>query len=348
MRSKFKLMVLVAAALSVAGCGQTVIRNHSNDYLGAEEIPAMAIPDDKDQTAVGQLYPVPEIAQIGADPDTFEAPRPQPLSENLFEETVEIQTFGDKHWIAINKPPAEVWPRIRNILTRGSVPTARMDVPNGVLETGWLQFKDEEKVSHRFQFTIRPGVGVKSTEIWLIHMQVVEGQEVGAGAWPEMSVSQIRDNEFTQMLSDALVNDINSGSVSLLAQNIGGESRVNVVTPAKESPYISMDISYDRAWAAVIHSLSLGGFSVVDKNQTAGTVIVDFDDAPVVIEDRSLVGLVSSIFEADDEEQAAPQFRVKLIENDKVVEVRISDRNDGSLDNGEALKLLRVIRGNLS
>ena len=82
MRSKFKLMVLVAAALSVAGCGQTVIRNHSNDYLGAEEIPAMAIPDDKDQTAVGQLYPVPEIAQIGADPDTFEAPRPQPATDN--------------------------------------------------------------------------------------------------------------------------------------------------------------------------------------------------------------------------------------------------------------------------
>ena len=348
MMSKMKLMVLMTAALSVAGCGQTVIRNHSNDYLQAEEIPAMVIPDDKDQTAVGQLYPVPKIAQIGATPETFEMPRPQPLSENLFEETVGIQTFGDKHWISINKPPAEVWPRVRNILSRGGVPTARMDVPSGVLETGWLQFKDEERVSHRFQFTIRPGIGVKSTEIWLIHMQVVEGQEAGAGEWPEMSVSQARDMGFTEMLADALVNDGNSGSVSLLAQNIGGESRVEVVVPAEDVPYISMEISYDRAWSSVLHSSSLGGFSVVDKNQSAGTIMVDFDDTPIVDEDTSLIGLVNSLFEADEEEQAALQFRVKLIENDKVVEVRIGDRNDASLDNAEALKLLKVIRGNLS
>ncbi|MDX2349050.1 MAG: outer membrane protein assembly factor BamC [Porticoccus sp.] len=348
MMSKMKLMVVIAAALSIVGCDQNLIRNHSNDYLDAEEIPSMDIPDDMDKTAVGQLYPVPEITLLGDSPETFNVPRPQPLSENLFEETVAIQTFGEKHWISINKPPAEVWPRVRNVLTRGGVPTERVDAQSGVLETGWLQFKDEENVSHRFRFTIAPGVGIKSAEIWLVHMQVTQGDEAKAGDWPEISVSEARDNEFTQMLADALVNDINSGSVSLLAQDIGGESRVDVVTPEEDAPYISIDLNYDRAWISVIHSLSLGGFSVVDKNQSAGTVIVEFDDAPIVSEDTSLIGVVSALFEGDEEEQPALQYQVRMIQNEQVVEIRINDRQNGSLDRGQATKLLKVIRSNLS
>ncbi|MEH6469540.1 MAG: outer membrane protein assembly factor BamC, partial [Porticoccus sp.] len=217
-----------------------------------------------------------------------------------------------------------------------------------ILETNWMKLKDDENTSHRFRFTITPGVGVKSTEIWLVHMQVVKGEEASAGPWPEMSVSQSRDNEFTEMLANALVSDINSGSVSLLAQNIGGESRVDVVIPEEDSPYISMDLTYERAWASLTHSLSLGGFSIVDQNQSAGTVIVDFDDAPIVQEDNSLIGVVSSLFEGDEEEQKIPQFQVRLIQNEQVVEVRINDRQNGSLDRAKATKLLKVIRGNLS
>ncbi|KKK61779.1 hypothetical protein LCGC14_3010930, partial [marine sediment metagenome] len=198
------------------------------DYLRAEEIPPMVIPDDKDKTAVGQLYPVPEIALLSDSPETFNAPRPQPLAENLFEETVAIQTFGEKHWIAINKPPAEVWPRVRNMLTRGGIPTERVDAQSGLLETGWLQFKDEVNVSHRFRLTITPGVGVKSTEIWLVHMQVTQGEEAKAGTWPEISVSEARDNEFTQRLADALVNDISSGSVNCFGGVPATAASVNI------------------------------------------------------------------------------------------------------------------------
>ncbi|MEH6616675.1 MAG: outer membrane protein assembly factor BamC [Porticoccus sp.] len=348
MMSKMKLMVVIAAALSIVGCDQNMIRNHSNDYLDAEAIPPMVVPEDKDPTVLGQLYPVPEIVEFGDSPEIFNAPRPQPLSENLFKEAVAIQTFGDKHWIAINKPPAEVWPRVRNILTRAGVPIASTDAPKGILETNWMKLKDDENASHRFRFTITPGVGVKSTEIWLVHMQVVKGEEASAGPWPEISISQSRDNEFTEMLANALVSDINSGSVSLLAQNIGGESRVDVVISEEGSPYISMDLTYERAWASLTHSLSLGGFSVVDQNQSAGTVIVDFDDAPIVPEDNSLIGIVSALFEGDEDEQETPQFQVRLIQNEQVVEVRINDRQNGSLDRAQATKLLKLIRGNLS
>lgn len=354
MMAKIKLAVTMtvatAIALSIVGCtSNTEIRNRSNDYLYSDEIPEMEVSDDKDDTAVGELYVIPDIPIAGSQATTFNVPRPQPPSENFFEESVKIQAFDGKRWISINKPPAEVWPRLRNILTRSGVPTTRTDAPNGVLETGWLQFKDDLNNSHRFRFTIVPGVGVKSTEIQLTQMEAASGSENSVSGWPENSMSDNKEEEFTKIMANALASDINSGSVSLLAQNIGGESKVEVVIPEKETPYIAMGLGYDRAWASIMNSLSLGGFSVVDQNQSEGVVLVDFNDTPVVADDDTLFGLLSEFLtEDEDQELKTLEYKVKVIQGEENVEVRITERSDTLLDPLLATKLLKVIRANLS
>jgi len=354
MMAKIKLAVTMtvatAIALSIVGCtSNTEIRNRSNDYLYSDEIPEMEVSDDKDDTAVGELYVIPDIPIAGSQATTFNVPRPQPPSENLFEESVKIQAFDGKRWISINKPPAEVWPRLRNILTRSGVPTTRTDAPNGVLETGWLQFKDDLNNSHRFRFTIVPGVGVKSTEIQLTQMEAASGSENSVSGWPENSMSDNKEEEFTKIMANALASDFNSGGVSLLAQNIGGESKVEVVIPEKETPYIAMGLGYDRAWASIMNSLFLGGFSVVDQNQSEGVVLVDFNDTPVVADDDTLFGLISEFLtEDDDQELKTLEYKVKVIQGEENVEVRITERNDALLDPLLATKLLKVIRANLS
>lgn len=350
MVSKIKLVVAIATILSVVGCGNSQIRNRSNDYLYSEDIPPMEVSEDKDAEAVGELYVIPEIPLAGASATTFNVPRPQPPSESLFEDAVKIQSFDGERWITVNKPPAEVWPRLRNVLTRSGVPAARTDAPNGVLETGWLQFKDDTNNSHRFRFNIAPGVGVKSTEVKLTQMETPLGNEKAVSGWPESSMSDAREEEFTKIVANAMASDINSGSVSLLAQNIGGESKVEVVIPTEnQTPYIAMSFAYDRAWASVLDSLSEGGFSIVDKNQSGGSVLVDFNDTPIIEEDDSLFGLISSFLGEDEaKELEALEYKVKVIQGADSVEVRITDRSDQVLDALLTTKLLKVIRGNLS
>lgn len=351
MASKIKLMVAIATILFlVVGCGNSQIRNRSNDYLYSEAVPPMEVSEDKDAEAVGELYVIPEIPLAGASATTFNVPRPQPPSESLFEDAVKIQSFDGERWIAVNKPPAEVWPRLRNVLTRSGVPAARTDAPNGVLETGWLQFKDDTNNSHRFRFNIAPGVGVKSTEVKLTQMETPLGNEKAVSGWPENSMSDAREEEFTKIVANAMASDINSGSVSLLAQNIGGESKVEVVIPTEnETPYISMSFAYDRAWASVLDSLSEGGFSIVDQNQSDGSILVDFNDTPVAADDDTLFGLISSFLgKEDDQILETLEYKVKVIQGEKAVEVRITDRSDQVVDALLATKLLKVIRGNLS
>jgi len=351
MVSKIKLIVLVFLVPSLVACSgieiDNPIRNRANDYLYSSAIPPMEAPAD---AAIGELYIVPDVPITGLPLKAFSAPRPQPLSENLLEETVSIVSFSGKRWIAINKPPAEVWPRLRSILARSAVPTAKMDPPKGLLETGWLEFKDDEKYSHRFRFSISPGVGISSSEIRVTQMQALSGKENSAGEWPLDSVSPPREEEFSEIIANALSSDDNGSSVSLLAQNIGGESRVKIMVPEDSEPYIDLKLNYARSWNSVMDSLSLGGFSISSQHQSENHLLVEFIEIFVVAEDGSLMGLISGFLEQrkGDEVEEALKYKVSVVEGKESVEVRIRDMNGDPIQKLLSVKLLKIIRANLS
>ena len=52
-------------------------------------------------------------------------------------------------------------------------------------------------------------------------------------------------------LANQLVAQPDYASVSLLAQDIGGQSKGRVVNPEVADPYIEVKLPYDRAWASV-------------------------------------------------------------------------------------------------
>ena len=347
MKATLKKLSVIIALLAMAGCGNNLVRDKSNDYLLSEEVPPMIVPEGKSSGAIGQLYDVPAVPDAGAGSEYFVVPRPQPLSENVFEETVKIETFSGSRWIAINKPAEEVWPRIRNILSRSSVPTTRVDASSGIIETGWLQFKDDEDKSHRFRFKIVPGIGVNSTEVSLLQMSAPIGKEGDAGSWPAKSMDDSRELEFVEIVSNSLASEINSGSVSLLAQTIGGREQVEVVSSADTDPYIKMNLNYDRAWASLLNSLSRGGYTIIDQNRSAGRLQVEFQEIVAEEQGQTLKEWVLNL--GNKVEKVPPvEYWVELVRNEQTVEVRIADKSRDKLERSLAIKLLKVIRGNLS
>jgi outer membrane protein assembly factor BamC len=349
MASNIKLVMLISAVLAITSCSgsNAPIRNRANDYLQSSEIPPMKAPSE---AALGELYVVPDIPVSGLPLKSFNAPRPQPLSEKLFTQTVDIVSFSGKRWISINKPPAEIWPRLRSILTRSAVPTAKIDPPKGILETGWLEFKDDTEYSHRFRFVILPGVGVSSSEVRIIQMQAPLGADGSIGEWPTGSMNISREKEFTEIIANAMAADITGSSVSLLAQNIGGDSKVNVIVPKNSAPYIELKLNYARSWNSLLQSLSLGGFSVAGQDQSEGYFLTDFVEVITVSEDESILGLVNTFLDSRKEEKEpdALKYKVKVTQEKNSVEVRITDRNNKPLGQLLSIKLLKIIRGNLS
>src|SRR5690554_2745964 len=99
-------LVLIALILPLSGCGiffgeDGWFRNRGGDYLKADNIPPLELDESLDRHALGELYPIAPLsaAEIEELPDTYEVPRPLPLSANMLEENVKIQRLGEQTWI---------------------------------------------------------------------------------------------------------------------------------------------------------------------------------------------------------------------------------------------------------
>lgn len=332
----------IVVVLVLSGCGWLGLRDRSSDYLLAEETEVTAIPAGLDRNVVGQIYPIPEIASNSVDLVEFEVPRPQPASVNTFEQLVKIQSLEGRRWILINIPPSEVWPRVRNVLNRSGIPSALAEGSSGIIETVWVKFNSDEENSHRFRFQISPGVQLNSSEISLLHNQVTRLQEEQA-VWPESSDSDQREKDMLSMVANELAGDTSYASVSLLAQDIGGEARVEVITPEVADPFIQVKLGFDRAWASVLYSASRGGYTLIDQNRSEGILYVNFsaqsDDQP---------GFFKRWFGGSSEEVLPVNYRILVQEVGNNVEVRIVGPNSEGLVRAETLRLLTILRGNMS
>lgn len=346
-KNVFLVLCLTLCAFLVAGCGMFdddgIFRNKSRDYLLEEEKPYIQVPEGLDSSALGELYRVPELPETAVLEDFNQTPRPQVLSTNVLEEVVKIQSLPSGRWILINRLPAEVWPRVRSILSRNGVPTALADAGQGLLETVWLEFDDDPGKYHRYRFRITQGVQPKSTEISVLHVVMVKESEVPP--WPEVSLDEEREKTMLNVLASELAGDQSSGTVSMLAQQIGGDSKVDIVTPAEQAPYLLLRLDYDRSWASVGYSVSKEQFQLIDQDRSAGVFYVHQHDA----EEEDKPGLIRRMLGAEVKEaQHETNYQVHLVRGTDGIEVRVYDAQKAELARAEAVRLLKKIRANLS
>ena len=334
----------ICVILTLSGCGWLGLRDRSNDYLLAEETEVTAIPAGLDRNVIGQIYPIPQISSSSVELVKFEVPRPQPASVNTFEQMVKIQSLEGRRWVLINIPPSEVWPRVRSVLNRSGVPAALAEGSSGIIETVWVKFNSDEDNSHRFRFQISPGVQVNSSEISLLHNQAARSEEEQA-EWPQASDSDQREKDMLSMVAGELASATNYASVSLLAQEIGGEAKVEVITPEVADPFIQVKLSFDGAWASVLYSADRGGYTLVDQNRAEGVMYVNYSDQ---LADEP--GFFTRWFGGSGSSDVIVEanYRVLVQTVGANVEVRVVGSEAEGLGKAEALRLLKILRNNMS
>ena len=336
--------LIMAACFTLSGCSWLGIEDNSNDYLLSPETQVLVVPEQLSSARLGQLYSIPSVSGDISTLSSTEVPRPQPISVNTFEQLVKIQKIDQKRWILINNKPSELWPRVRNILNKNGIGSEKADGSSGVIETTWLSYNSDPDNVHRFRFSISPGLQLNSTEISVLHQLKPIDQEANNN-WPASSNTDAKELDMVSFLANQLVAQPDYASVSLLAQDIGGESKVEIIKPEVADPYILVNLSFDRTWASINYSAVRGGFTLVDQDTTEGLLLVNYSDDMVEQESSG----ISSWFSANNKEQVlSANYRILVEQVESSIEIRIVSLEGDSLDKEMALKLLNIVRSNMS
>lgn len=279
-----KIALLSLMSVSLSGCSwlfgpDGVFPDRSNDYLKADSLPPLQVPSEVDERVLGQTYVIPSIKKAEFDyPDEFEAPRPEALSANVHSERVKIQSLGEQRWIYINTSPSEVWPRVRNYLNANGLAVESTDAQKGLIETTWLQFQNEPDLRNKFLLRIEQGVQPDSTEVHITHLSAdLNAPVVGSVQWPSKSSNPEREETLVRELANNLADEVNAGAASLLAQTIGGDSKIAIVSRNRE-PIMRMELDRNRAWATLSFALEQEGFRTLEENSDANIFYVDYRD----------------------------------------------------------------------
>lgn len=281
------LSLVVMLSLTQSACGwfwgeRGVFRDRSNDYLKADNIRPLVLPDGKQAPAsMGELYPIPPVSatDFGYDPDAeYEVPRPMPLAANLQQENVKIQRVGGESWILINAAPGELWPRIRNFLNVNGLNASYANINKGIIETEWLQFKTDPELQHTYRLQIDQGVQPETSEIHILHYSIPADQPLPAEVnWPKKSVNAEREKWLMDELAATLATDQSEVGTSLLAQNIGGSVKAGLGMLRTETAlFIRLDKT--RALATLGYAAKKDGFITFESDQDAGLIYVGYKD----------------------------------------------------------------------
>lgn len=254
------LVVSLCSTVLLSGCG--IFNDHSRDYQRAASIKPIALPVGVQTQALEPLYPIPKIAEQEvnlADLGNGSAPRPDPLSKNLEEAKVKIQKVGNDRWILAEAPSGQIWPLTQSFLAEFGFTLAKTQAAIGLVETNWIEFKDEVGQLHRFNIRIEQGVHADTTEVHVLEQQVVKTGAPGNPAWPSDSNNSSREAWLVDNLANSLALGITNRSASLLGQTVGGEIKSGL-TLYNGEPVLRLRLPLDRAKASLGRALASEGY----------------------------------------------------------------------------------------
>ncbi|MCK6419320.1 MAG: outer membrane protein assembly factor BamC [Aquabacterium sp.] len=351
----------LAALLSIAGCS-TVDNALSGDRLDyrsqAQKSAPLEVPPDLTQLARDSRYqPQSGVVsattlqqqQAGAAATTAGASvaAPNALGE------LRIERQGNHRWLATNLPPEKLWPVLRSFWQELGFGLATDSLEVGVMETNWAEnraklpqdfmraaigriFDNVFSTPERDRFRTRVERTAAGTEVFITHRGMVEvytNTQKEYTVWqPRPSDPELEAELLTRLMVRLGAKPETARSVVAAAPDL--PARARTVTGGAAAT-MEVEEAFDRAWRRVGLALDRRGFTVEDRDRTAGLYFVRYVDPKTAGQDEP--GFFSKLFGGDKSASAVLRYRlsVKTAGSKTVVSVL---NNQGEPDNGEAAR----------
>jgi len=328
-----KILSTMAMLCSLSACSMLGVdlfgeegffRDRQGDYLEAESIPRINVPDNLDSYIIDDLLVIPELVSAEGAP-YLQVPRPRPLQGNP-DQTVVVQSMDERSWAVVDASVSQVWVRVRQYWLENDIDLTQESPESGLLDTSWFVKNDNEDTQEKFRVLVEPGFQDETAEVSLIHISVPQDEQVSDQlSWPEQSMDVEYASEILNEISVYLANEMRNyqaSTVSFLAGNISTEGRATLLTEDGIN-MLHLRADYDRSWAAVGRALDRAEIEIVEEDVDAGSFSVIYGERDEEIE----TGFIGRLMSADRQEETIP-FGVFLLQSEtgtEVVALRVVD-----------------------
>ena len=368
------VFALLSGVLLLGGCSQMrslMSGDDSIDYKSVVRTDPLSIPPDLTQAASDPRYRAPASGSttfsqyqqgqlaIKGTPSTSQSAVLPTRSD------MRVMRDGELRWLSVDMTPDKVFSTTADFWVENGFTLEVTDPKAGLLITNWSENRAKIPESWlrqmlgsvlegvwdsgtRDKFRTRIERAGTRTEVYVSHKHM---EEINRTTNSEVDVRWANGKEDpglnAAMLARLMVfmGDDIDGARAKMAQALPGAQDPKVSMPEGDKTTLMIAESFDRAWRRVGVALDSGGFTVDDRDRSAGDFYVRYVDTDTG-EKREDPGFFGRLFGAKDPSKA-PTYRLHLVEQGGQTQITVLDAQGARDTSPTAQRLLNVLGGKL-
>ncbi len=370
------LALLLVAGLS--GCGTLSSLNPFEtkrvEYRTAAPGASLEVPPDLAPPKYDERYKVTGSATLsGVNAQTRAATLAGSRGVLPTQTGIKIERAGTERWLVVNQSADETFSRLRDFWTSLNLTLITDDPRIGVMETDWAEnrarIQDDvirRTIGRVFDAAYSSGTRDKYrvrverqspsvTEVYVSHRGMEEKQIGNQGGTPIFRWEPRKSEpEFEAEILARMM--VYLGTSREVAQQIAATAtaatpvvpvaRVDQATIVKNGKIssLSVDDGFDRAWRRVGLALDRVGFTVVDRDRTAGTYFVRYADPD---QGSKKDGVLDRLKFWQTDTSSVEQYRITLKEAGGKTAVAVLDKNGQAEDSTTASRIVTLLHEQL-
>ena len=353
---KSALAAVVIAATALTGCSTlqelSPFESKRVEYKAAQSGPSLEIPPDLTPPKFDDRYKAGTATLSGVNAANRSAVLSGAGGVLPAVSGMRIERAGTERWLVVPGTAEANFPRIREFWSTMNMNLVLDDSRIGLMETDWQEnrariqqdivrrtigkvFDNLYSSGTRDKYRTRIERGVNSTtEIYVSH-RGLEEQNVGSTAspvfrWefrkPEPEYEAEILNRMMQYLGAPREEASQIVKAALAPATVAARVNQAEIVKSGNVSSLSMNDSFDRSWRRVGLALDRVGFTVVDRDRTAGTYFVRYADPEVMAKNEP--GILDKLkFWNTDNKDVVEQYRITVKETGGKTAVAVLDKS---------------------
>jgi outer membrane protein assembly factor BamC len=373
------LAAALAAAFALGGCSSLgdTFQGHDVDYQSAKAGPTLDIPPDLTQLARNQRYVVPEgparqdSVSALAYQSTVQQTQQQVQSHAVLPDFpgMHIEQKGTQRWLVIDAPPQALWDKVQTFWQQNGFYLTEANREIGVMQTDWAEnhaklpqdlirkylgkvfdslYDTGERDRYRTVFERSPDG--KATQIFISHQTMVEvytDTQHTQTTWQPGTPDPTLDEIFLRKLMVSLgASDAQAKAEIASAQQQARQAPRAVLIDGGRALQLPDDM--EQAWRRVSLALNTAGFTVTERDRSAGSFDVRYVDPQAALKaEKDKEGFFGKLFGHKNQTVKPENLRISVQAAGTGSQVTVKSLDGGSDAAASESNILNILQQQL-